>query len=237
MYTKMVLIGLVALAITACATVSPTRRFASSVASAQHSHRPLVIYRLNALTTGYHPLYRTHSRYATFAQVSFINTAQQPIERVVFRLSAYNGTRLALNPRGRPLTQNLIALGPFATRHYGELVSKDPVWTSRSENTSCARLTGIRVFYADGSSVAVAAPEVPRYLTPQINPDCTYYYPSGFYNYGGGTNSGAAMTPTATGRGDNSTSWNRETAGILQTMVQTLHMRQFLNLTPAARLL
>ncbi len=199
MYTKMILIGLAVLAITACATVSPTRRFAGSVASAQHSHRPLVIYRLNTLTTGYHPLYRTHSRYATFAQVSFINTAQQPIERVVFRLSAYNGTRLALNPRGRPLTQNLIALGPFATGHYGELVSKDPVWTSRSENTSCARLTGIRVFYVDGSSVAVAAPEVPRYLTPQLDPHCTYYYPSGFYNYGGGANSGGGDDPDGDG--------------------------------------
>ncbi|MHB8425174.1 MAG: hypothetical protein ACYDB9_08490 [Gammaproteobacteria bacterium] len=187
MYTKMVLIGLATLMFTACATVSPARRFAGSVAAAQQAHRPLVIYRLNTQTNlGYYPFYRMHGRYAAFTQVGFINTAQQPIERVVFQLSAYDGNRRVLDTHGRPLTRALIALGPFAAGHHGELVSKDPVWTSRNMINSCARLTGIRVFYADGSSVAVGAAETPRYLTPQISPSGCTYYPPGFAMRGGG---------------------------------------------------
>lgn len=186
MYTKMVLIGLAMLAFTACATVSPTRRFAASVAAAQRAHRPLVVYRLYTQTAASNfPLW-INRRYAMFTRVGFINIAPQPIKRVVFKLSAYNGNRPVLDRHGRPLTRDLVALGPFAAGSHQELVTKDPVWTSRSDLHFCGRLQGIQVFYADGSSVAVTASEAVRYLTPQISPSGCTYYPPGFAMLDGG---------------------------------------------------
>ena len=187
----MVLIGLATLMFTACTTVSPTRRFAGSVAAAQRAHRPLVVYRLYTQTVASNfPLW-INRRYAMFTRVGFINTAQQPLKRVVFQLSAYNGNRPVLNRRGRPLTRDLVALGPFAAGSHEELVTKDPVWASRSEIHFCGRLQGIRVFYPDGSLVAVGAAETPRYLTPQISPSGCVAQPPGLIDSTfGGTSGG-----------------------------------------------
>lgn len=167
--------GLAVVLLAACAS-TPQQRFASSVKDAQLANRPLVVYRFEharvpertADTT-----VRAHE-FSTYVGVAFINTARQPIQKLILRFADYRDNRPMLISGGKPVEGTLVATGPFAAdRSYG-FVTK--IWTTAvASNDSCPRLTGIEVTYQDGSRVAVPAETVSSYLTPQINVNCANY--------------------------------------------------------------
>ncbi|MHB8406474.1 MAG: hypothetical protein ACYDCJ_13765 [Gammaproteobacteria bacterium] len=183
MCIKTALIGLALLGLAACAS-TPNERFAGNVTAAVNAQRPLVIYQfLSAPTLIY---YKNANRYRNlayanrykifnkFTAVSFINTAQQPIQHVTFQFAAYNDSyQPVMNQNGQPVVKNLTVHGAIAPGADRTLVNANIVWTIPPGNgLGCIRLTGIHIVYADGSSVAVAAPEVGQYLAPQISNTC-----------------------------------------------------------------
>ncbi|MGH8306863.1 MAG: hypothetical protein ACRER0_01170 [Gammaproteobacteria bacterium] len=178
MYIKTALIGITVLGLAACAS-TPTARFASSVEAAKAANRPIVIYQFATFNRfASHGHYPSFPVYGTLAGLSFINTAQVPINKVVFTISSTTQDQ-------KPVTGDLIALGDFTPGSSYSVVSRSPLWNSTSVYP-CPRLTGITVFYQDGSSVDVKASNTAQYLTSQINIHCAnnISYTWGLNSYG-----------------------------------------------------
>ena len=159
----------------ACAS-TPSARFASSVKDAQATNRPLVIYQFDTAANYMRfEHYPSNYVYGVYAGLSFINTAQVPIQKVVFDI-----TTVSLD--GKPITGDVTAVGDFLPGNSYSVVSKSPLWTV-THGYACPSLTGIKVLYQDGSTATVTVPEAAPYLTPQINTDCApstrafSYYP------------------------------------------------------------
>lgn len=168
-------VGLAVALLAACAS-TPQQRFASSVEAAQSAKRPLVVYRFAHTRVAERVPFRSAQKFDAYIGVAVINTAQQPIQKLVFSVADYRGNQPILSPDGKPVTGELIATGPFASGSSFAVVSKTPIWTTTvASNDSCPRLTGIEVEYRDGSRVAVPAEIVRSYLTPQINVNCANY--------------------------------------------------------------
>ncbi|HVC37025.1 MAG TPA: hypothetical protein VNF46_01355, partial [Gammaproteobacteria bacterium] len=144
MFTKTVVIGCTALGLAACAS-TPSTRFASNVKDAQAANRPLVIYQF-ATALRYQGLehYPSNAVYGAYAGLSFINTTQVPIQKVVFDIST-------VSRDGKPITGELTAVGNFLPGSSYSVVSKAPLWTA-SYGNACPSLTGVKVRYQDGSA-------------------------------------------------------------------------------------
>lgn len=174
---KLFLTGFTVVGLAACAS-TPQQRFASSIQAAQAANRPVVVYQFEHVRRRvFEPApFPSAKKFDTYVGMSIINTAEQPIQRVVFNITDYRGGRPVLNGNGEPLNGKLVATGPFVPGSSYGIVSKTPIWSAVGVgNDGCARVTGIEVTYQDGSRVAVPAETVRSYLTPQINVNCASY--------------------------------------------------------------
>lgn len=179
---KIVLTGLAVLGLAACAS-TPQQRFASSIQAAQAANWPLVVYQFAHTRVAERVPFRSAEKFDAYVGVGIINSASQPIQKLVFKVADYRGNQPILSPDGRPVTGELTATGSFAPGSSFGVVSKTPIWTKTvASNDNCPRLTGIEVVYKDGSNVEVATQNVSAYLTPQINVNCANYRPTHPYN-------------------------------------------------------
>ncbi len=135
--------------------------------------------------------------------VGIINSASQPIQKLVFKVADYRGNQPILSPDGKPVTGELTATGPFEPGSSFGVVSKTLIWTTTvAINDSCPRLTGIEVVYKDGSNVEVAPQNVGEYLTPQVNVNCASYNRNHQYHEVFGTGDASKYVPGAQGNPD-----------------------------------
>lgn len=147
-------------------------------------NQPLLVTQL--LSGHIHIYYKNRNRYRAlayknrylvfnkFTAVSFVNTGQQPIEKITFRLAAFdNGYSPILNQDGQPVVKNMVASGPFAPDTTHSLVNANTVWTIPSGNgLGCIRLSGIAISYADGSTSTVPEAEINHYLPARLSNNC-----------------------------------------------------------------
>jgi hypothetical protein len=195
MFKQGMIIGLVALGLTACAS-SPAERFASSVKAAKQAGQPLTIYEWK-----YGPSWiygNAAIEPGIYAALGFINTADQPIKTVEFRIAAYRGKHPMLDTQGNPQVSTLDANGPFEPGSSQMAITSQPLWALADDNNrahiywafdgrsdssmpNCFRLAGIQIEYADGTSRNIDAQQAVSYFTPQVNKDCA---PHDMINFG-----------------------------------------------------
>lgn len=119
--------------------------------------------------------YANHVKiYNLFTAVNFANTASQPIQQITFELAAYSdGYRPALGANGEQVVKQLVASGPFAPGTKHTLVNANVVWSiPPGYGLGCVLLNGMQIAYADGTSVSIAAGDIPQYLSPQLSNKC-----------------------------------------------------------------
>lgn len=178
---RIILTGLVVALLAACAS-TPQQRFASSVKAAQAANRPLVIYGFGTdytRTGNIENFVFDNHEFGAQQGLAVINTASKPIQKLAFTIEYYHKSRPALDQDGQPIAWTLIADGPLApgsSRFVVETVPK-PIVLDRLAS-GCPHLVGIQGEYADGSTFEVDSHNASRYLTPQINVNCIYYYGS-----------------------------------------------------------
>lgn len=202
MFVKTGLAGFAALLLAACAT-SPSTRFASSVEAAQAANRPLVVYQFEGMRIAERVPFRSVQKFDTYVGVGIINTAQQPIQKLVFKVADYRGNQPMMTLNSEPVEGALTATGPFAPGSSFRFATKAPIWTTTvASNDSCPRITGIEVVYQDGSNLEVSPQNVPQYLTPQINVNCANYNRNYQYHEVFGTADAAGYVPGSRGNPD-----------------------------------
>ncbi|HEY3859065.1 MAG TPA: hypothetical protein VGM47_05570 [Gammaproteobacteria bacterium] len=116
--------------------------------------------------------------YNRFTAVHFTNTSTQAITGVQFDLTAYDNNKPILDADGKPMVKHLVASGTLAPGEDRIVKNDNTVWALPHDNQfTCARLTAIKVSYADGSSQDVTTPEaVHQAVAPQVNMDCSGPY-------------------------------------------------------------
>ncbi|HEY4126778.1 MAG TPA: hypothetical protein VGN70_01895 [Gammaproteobacteria bacterium] len=118
--------------------------------------------------------------YNRFTAMRFTNTSAQAISSVQFELTAYDNNRPIVDADGKPMVKHLVASGTLAPGAERVAKNDNTVWALPPDNQfTCARLTAIKVSYADGSSQDLTAPDAVRQAVgPQVNVDCGgSYYP------------------------------------------------------------
>ena len=168
MYIQRLISCLAVAGLAACAS-TPASRFADSVDAAKQTGQPLVVYMLY-LNRPYEGANGTPS-ISPEARIGFISTTNQEIDRVVFELEAYRKGHPVWDEHGKPLTNELTAMGPIASGADQDMLTQHPIWLTH-EFIACAKLTGIHVDYHDGTSADVPKEEVKKYLTPQLSRNC-----------------------------------------------------------------
>lgn len=202
MNIKSILAVVAMLGLAACAT-APQQRFARSVEAAQAANRPLVVYRFEGMRVAERVPFRSVQKFDTYVGVGIINTAQQPIQKLVFKVADYRGSQPMMTLNSEPVEGALTAIGPFAPGSSFTFATKAPIWTTTvASNDSCPRITGIEVVYQDGSNLEVSAQNVPQYLAPQINVNCANYNRNYQYHEVFGTADAAGYVPGSQGNPD-----------------------------------
>ncbi|HEY1772918.1 MAG TPA: hypothetical protein VGH91_06980 [Gammaproteobacteria bacterium] len=112
--------------------------------------------------------------YNRFTAVHFTNTSTQSITGVQFDLTAYDNNRPILGADGKPAVKHMIASGTLAPGADRIVKNDNTVWALPPDNLfTCARITAIKVSYADGSTQELTSPEAVRQaVAPQVNVDC-----------------------------------------------------------------
>lgn len=154
-----------------------------SVKTAAASHSLRIDQLLSGPTWVY---YKNYNRYRSlayanhvktfnkFTAISFINKASQPIQQITFELAAYSDDyRPVLGANGKQVVKQLVASGPFAPGTKHTLVNANVVWSiPPGYGLGCVLLNGLRVIYTDGTSVSIAAGDIPQYISPQLSNRC-----------------------------------------------------------------
>jgi hypothetical protein len=117
--------------------------------------------------------------YNRFTAMRFTNTSALAITNVQFDLTAYDNNRPILGADGKPMVKHLVASGTLAPGADRVAKNDNTVWALPHDNQfTCARLTAIKVSYADGSSQELTSPEAVRQaVAPQVDVDCSGNYP------------------------------------------------------------
>ena len=91
-----------------------------------------------------------------------------------FDLTAYDNNRPILGADSKPMVKHLVVSGTLAPGAERVAKNDNTVWELPHDNQfTCARLTAIKVSYADGSSQELTSPEAVRQAVgPQVNMDC-----------------------------------------------------------------
>ena len=116
--------------------------------------------------------------YNRFTAVHFTNTSTQSITGVRFDLTAYDNNRPILDADGKPAVMHMVASGALAPGADRIVKNDNTVWALPHHNQfTCARLTAIKVSYADGSTQELTSSEAVRQaVAPQVNVDCGGQY-------------------------------------------------------------
>jgi hypothetical protein len=114
------------------------------------------------------------SIYNRFTAMRFTNTSAQAITAVQFDLTAYDNNQPILGADGKPMVKHLVASGTLAPGAERVAKNDNTVWALPNDSQfTCARVTAIKVSYADGSSQELISPEAVRQaVAPQVNVDC-----------------------------------------------------------------
>jgi hypothetical protein len=109
-----------------------------------------------------------------FTAVHFTNTATQAITGVQFDLTAYDNNRPILGADGKPTVKHMVVSGELAPGADRIVKNDNTVWALPPDTQfTCARITAIKVSYADGSTQELTSPEAVRQVVaPQVNMDC-----------------------------------------------------------------
>jgi hypothetical protein len=112
--------------------------------------------------------------YNRFTAMRFTNTSAQAITAVQFDLTAYDNNRPILGKDGAPVVKHLVASGTLAPGAERVAKNDNTVWALPNDSQfTCARVTAIKVSYADGSSQELTSPEAVRQAVErQVNVDC-----------------------------------------------------------------
>ena len=112
--------------------------------------------------------------YNRFTAVRFTNTSAQAITAVQFDLTAYDNNRPILGADGAPKVKHLVVNGTLAPGAERVAKNDNTVWALPNDSQfTCARITAIKVSYADGSSQELTSPEAVRQaVARQVNVDC-----------------------------------------------------------------
>ena len=112
--------------------------------------------------------------YNRFTAMRFTNTSALAITAVQFDLTAYDNNRPILGADGKPMVKHLVASGTLAPGAERVAKNDNTVWALPNDSQfTCARITAIKVSYADGSSQELTSPEAVRQaVAPQVNMDC-----------------------------------------------------------------
>lgn len=185
---RIVLTCLAVIGLAACAS-TPQQRYAGRIKAAQTAGRPLVVYGLSgAFESKPRRGTRVNSTKAIsyWLKVGFINTAHEPIEKLIFRVGVENlaSNKPVLGANGEPVQARLTAEGPFAPGSSNVVVGgrRAATWPVAAAallapGNSCMRLDGIDVVYPGGTKVVVRQQEVDAYLIPQMRTGirCAYF--------------------------------------------------------------
>jgi len=112
--------------------------------------------------------------YNRFTAMRFTNTSAQAITAVQFDLTAYDNNRPILGADGKPMVKHLVVSGTLAPGAQRVAKNDNTVWALPNDSQfTCARITAIKVSYADGSSQELTSPEAVRQaVARQVNVDC-----------------------------------------------------------------
>jgi hypothetical protein len=112
--------------------------------------------------------------YNRFTAMRFSNTSALAITAVQFDLTAYDNNRPILGADGKPVVKHLVASGTLAPGAGRVAKNDNTVWALPNDSQfTCARITAIKVSYADGSSRELTSPEAVRQaVARQVNMDC-----------------------------------------------------------------
>lgn len=116
--------------------------------------------------------------YNRFTAMRFTNTSTQAITAVQFDLTAYANNRPILGADGKPAVKHVMVNGTLAPGAERVAKNDNTVWALPNDSQfTCARITAIKVSYADGSSQELTSPEAVRQAVGrQVNMDCGGYY-------------------------------------------------------------
>jgi hypothetical protein len=104
----------------------------------------------------------------------FTNTSAQAITAVQFDLTAYDNNQPILGADGKPMVKHMMASGTLAPGAERVAKNDNTVWALPNDSQfTCARVTAIKVSYADGSNQELTSLEAVRQaVAPQVNVDC-----------------------------------------------------------------
>ncbi|HET7649738.1 MAG TPA: hypothetical protein VFL15_03425 [Gammaproteobacteria bacterium] len=165
MDTSTVFIGLAALSLIAGASGVAAESTGNSNAANQ-TKNVLVINQFEVTHPGVRP--------GAFALIGFNNVSDQTIKRVKFSLVPYNNSHPVHYPNGKAVLGTVVESGTFMPGHKFYAQTKDPVWRSHKirNHISCARIVGLDITFADGTSQSVSGAALGNYFAPQMDRDC-----------------------------------------------------------------
>jgi hypothetical protein len=161
-------IVLAASLLAACAS-TPQQRFSESVNAARQDGQPLLVYML--YTTDSYAGDNTRPTILPMIRIGFINTGDQPIDKVDFDFEAYRNSRPVWDDQGKPFFNSVTATGPIAPGADVDMQTPNAVFVT-DRLIACAKLTGIQIDFHDGTSTTVPASDVVKYQTRQLRVDC-----------------------------------------------------------------
>ena len=112
--------------------------------------------------------------YNRFTAMRFTNTSTQAITAVQFDLTAYANNQPILGADGKPAVKHVMVNGTLAPGAERVAKNDNTVWALPNDSQfTCARITAVKVSYADGSSQELTTPEAVRQAVGrQVNMDC-----------------------------------------------------------------